>query len=149
MLSLQKITRVAETSRTNKARDNPSMELGKCREQKGVYPGSTKRQQESPRCHIDGHVSSQKCGVATKITEVQWQNCVLGRHYKRRLWSLRSVYWTRLVSVPDDCRKRHGCYRKITRLSWTSSWCRICPYSSKIGGCSHIAQNFKIRMSRH
>ena len=29
---------------------------GKNREQKGGYPGSTERQQESPLCLIDGHV---------------------------------------------------------------------------------------------
>ena len=40
----------------DKARDNPSLELGKNQEQKGGYPGSTERQQESPLCLIDGHM---------------------------------------------------------------------------------------------
>ena len=26
-----------------------------------------KRQKESPLCHVDGHVSSQKCGAGTKF----------------------------------------------------------------------------------
>ena len=44
--------------------------------------------------------------------------------------------------------KVHGCYRKITRLWRTSSWCSVCPHSSKIGGRSQIAQSSKVRMSR-
>ena len=42
----------------------------------------------------------------------------------------------------------HGCCCKITRLWWTSSWCSICLHPGKIGGCSKIAQNSEIRMSR-
>ena len=38
---------------------------------KGGYSGSAKRQEESPLCHIDGHRSSQECGIRTEISEVQ------------------------------------------------------------------------------
>ena len=44
--------------------------------------------------------------------------------------------------------KKDGRYCKISRLSWTSSWRSICAHSGKIGGCSQIAQNSQIRMSR-
>ena len=54
-----------------KARDNPSVELVERQEHKGGYPGSTKRQQESPLCIVDGHVSPQKCGVRTQIAKMQ------------------------------------------------------------------------------
>ena len=53
-----------------KARDDPSMEIGKFQEQKGDYSRSTKRQKESPLCNIDGHLSPQKNGVKTNISEV-------------------------------------------------------------------------------
>ena len=43
-----------------KARNNSSMELGECQEQKGGDSGSTKRPQESPLCHTDGHMPPQK-----------------------------------------------------------------------------------------
>ena len=43
-----------------KARGNPSMELGKIQEQEGSYSGCTWRQQESPLCFIDGLMSPQK-----------------------------------------------------------------------------------------
>ena len=39
-----------------KARDDPSMAIGQSQEQEGGYSGSSKRQQESPLCHIDGHL---------------------------------------------------------------------------------------------
>ena len=35
------------------------------KELKGSHPGSTKREEGSPFCYIDGHLSSQKCGVRT------------------------------------------------------------------------------------
>ena len=31
------------------------------------------RDKESPFCYIDGHVSSHKCGVGTKVTKIQRQ----------------------------------------------------------------------------
>ena len=37
-------------------------------EQKGGYSESTQRKKENPLCYIDGHLSSQECGVGTKST---------------------------------------------------------------------------------
>ena len=51
--------------------NDSSLAVGQGKEQKGCYSGSTERQRESPLCNIDGHVSSQKCGVRTKFTKVQ------------------------------------------------------------------------------
>ena len=92
-------------------------------------------------CHL------KKGGVRTTFTEVQRQNRAPWRHCKWRLWSPCSLYWARLLCVPDDCGKR-GCYCKITRLRRTSSWCSICLHSSKIGGSSQIAQSSQVRVSR-
>ena len=51
-----------------KARDNSSMGLGKSQEQKGGYSGSAKRQNESPLCFSDGHMSPQKnAGLEPKL----------------------------------------------------------------------------------
>ena len=148
MLSLQKITRVAETSRTSKARDNPSMELGKCREQKGVYPGSTKRQQESPLCHIDGHVSSQKFGIATKITEVQWQNCVLGDIIKDDSGAYAVFTEQGLSASQMTATKSMDVIVRLPCCHGQAADVRSAHTQVKIGGSSHIAQNSQIRMSR-
>ena len=61
----------------------------------------------------------KNCGVGTKITTVSRQCRAQRRQCTRRFWSLRSVYWTRLICVTDDCCKRHESYCKITRLWWT------------------------------
>ena len=50
------------------------MAIEQLEEQKGGYSGSTKRLKESPLCYIDGHVSRQKCGVGTKITNIKRQS---------------------------------------------------------------------------
>ena len=39
----------------------------------------TETNKESPLCYIDGHMSPQKCGVITRITEVQRQSRAPGR----------------------------------------------------------------------
>ena len=33
------------------------------------------KEKESPLCHIDGHLSSQECGVGTKVSKVQRLGC--------------------------------------------------------------------------
>ena len=84
----------------------------------------------------------------TKITEAYWLSRTPWWHCERRLWSLRSFYWTGLVCVSNDCRKSNGGYCEITWLWRTSSWRSICLYPSKIGGRSRIAQSSKVRISR-
>ena len=39
------------------------------------------RDRESPLCFTDGHVSSEECGVRTKITKIQRQSRALGEAY--------------------------------------------------------------------
>ena len=126
-----------------------SMATGKNQLQEGGISRSTKRQKECPLCYIDGNLSSQKCGVRTPIPEVRRKGHASRWHCKRRLWSLRSFYWTGLVCVPNDCRKSNGCYCKITRMWQTSSRRSISIYPRKIGGRSHIAPNSQVRMSRY
>ena len=38
----------------------PAWDLRKAKSKKGGHPGRTKRQNESPLCHIDGHTPPQK-----------------------------------------------------------------------------------------
>ena len=49
---------------------NEAWQLDKVKSKKGGYSGNTK-EKESPFCYIDGHMSSQKCGVRTNNSEVQ------------------------------------------------------------------------------
>ena len=113
------------------------------------FSGSTKRQTGRPLCHIDGHLSSWQCGVRTNISEVLRQTRIVRWHCKRRLWSVHSFYWTRLVCVANDCSKSNGCHCKTTCLLWTSSRRSVRVHPSKNGGCSQTVQNPKVRMSRY
>ena len=78
--------------------------------------------------------------LETKLQKYKDRGRAPGTHCKRRLWSLRSLHWTRLLCVPDDCRKNNWLYCKMTRLWWISSWCSICAHSGKIRGCSQISR---------
>ena len=123
--------------------DNSSMATGRKQKLEGENSRSTKRQKESPLCFIDGNLSPPERGIRIKITILQRQSRTPRWHCERRPWSLRSFYWTGLVCVPNDCRKSHGCHRKIARMWRTSSWRSISIHSQKDGGCSHIAKKPK------
>ena len=101
-----------------------------------------KEKKESPLCHIDGHLSSRKCGVR------EGRVVLRGGHRERRLWSLRSFYWIRLVCVPDDCCERWWIllqgYQLVTDKQPTQ--CQLT--TKKSGGRSKVAKHSKVRMSR-
>ena len=106
------------------------------------------RDDRCPLCHIDGHLSSRKCGVRPTISQVHRTSHAPRWQCKRRLWSLCRLYWTGLICVSNDCCRNNGCCCKITRLCWTSSWRHISIHSSKDGEWSKIAQTSQIGMSR-
>ena len=94
-------------------------------------------------------MSFEKCWVGGKAPKVQRSGCTPRWYCKRRFWVLRSVHWTRIISIKNDSSKSHGYHLKIARLRRTSSWRSIWWYPGKNGGCTQIIENFKIGMSRH
>ena len=105
-------------------RDNSSTGFGKVKSKKDVILEAHRDKRKVHLLHSDGHMSPQKCRVGTPIAEeVQRQSRAPGRQCKGRLWSQRSLHWTRRVSFANDRCKNNGRYFKITRLWWTSSWC--------------------------
>ena len=54
-----------------------SLAIRQGEEQKGGYSVSTMREKENPLCYIDGHLSSQECGVGTEVPEVYRGRVVL------------------------------------------------------------------------
>ena len=93
----------------------PAWNLEKMKSKKDVFSGSTKRERESPLCCIDGHLSSQKCGVRTKISEKKERSSRTSRWYcKRRLWSRcteqgSSVSQMTAAKVMDVIARLPGC----------------------------------------
>ena len=53
----------------------PAWQVDKVDSKKRGYSGGTKRQKESPLCYIEGHLSSQKCGVGGKASTIQRTSC--------------------------------------------------------------------------
>ena len=49
----------------------PAWQWEKLKSRGDAIMEAQKREKESPLCHIDGHLSSQECGVGTKAPKVQ------------------------------------------------------------------------------
>ena len=66
-----------------------------------------------------------------KLQKIQRQSRAPRWHCKRWLWSLRSVYWTGLISSTNDGSKSHRYHIQIARVRRTSSWrsIRLAPRS--------------------
>ena len=77
---------------------------------------SKDERRKSSFCLTDGHLSFEECRIGGKTPKIQMSSCTPRWYCKRRLWSLRSFYWARLICVPNDCRKSNGSYCKISRL---------------------------------
>ena len=126
----------------------PAWEFGKKVKSKKEVTLQAQRDKRKVHFAILMDMSSRKCGVGSKITEV-WRQCrAPGCHCGRQLWSQRGIHWTRLVCVPDGC-KNYGRHWKMTKLWPTCSWRSICLYSGEIGRCSKIAKHTKFGMSRY
>ena len=57
----------------------PAWHLGKVKSEKEVILGSTKRAKNNPLCYVDGQMSSQECGVRTKIKKKKIKSRVVLR----------------------------------------------------------------------
>ena len=107
----------------------PTWDLEKVKSKKEVILEAQREQKEmSTLPHWRTFATSKMRGWNQNYRSLNTKAPVVlrGGHSERRLWSLRSFYWTGLVCVPDDCSNSNGRYRKITRFWWTSSWCSIC-----------------------
>ena len=98
------------------------------------------RTAENPFCIIDGCLSSSEIGAGTSISELQRQGRTPRWHCKRWFRRVRSVYWTRIISISTDSRKSHGREIKASRMFRTSSWCNISLHSSRNGRCINVIQ---------
>ena len=74
--------------------------------------------------------------LEAKLPKLQRSSSTPRWYCKRRFWVLRSIHWTRFISITNDSSKSHVYYLQIAWLRGTSSWRSICLYPSKNGGCS-------------
>ena len=62
---------------------------------------------------------------------------------------MRSIHWTRNISITNDCRKSHGHYFKTTRMRRTRSRCSIRLNLCQNERCTEVIENSEVRMSRY
>ena len=93
------------------------------------------------------HLKSSE--FVTTISKIQRSSCTPRWHCKRWFWIIRSIYWTRIISITDDCCKSNGCQSKATRMRRTSSRRSLSLHSGQNGRCTVIKENSKVRMSRY
>ena len=113
---------------TRNGRSYRQLQLGswESQMQEGGSPGSTKRQTNVHFATLMDDCHLKKCGVRTKISEVQGSSRAPKRHCKRWFWFLCSIFWTWFISFAPDCCKSNGWHCKTTRLWRTSSRREIC-----------------------
>ena len=68
-------------------------------------------------CVVDGSLSSRKFGVGTTISKIQRSSRTPRWHCERWFRIIRSICWTRIISITDVSRKSHGHYFKTTRMT--------------------------------
>ena len=123
-------------------------QLDKVKIKKRLFWRHRMRKRKSTVFTLMGHLSSQKCWVK----KPQFQKCkgrvVLRGDSVKDDSGAYAVCTASLVCVSNDRSKSNGHYIKASRMFRTSSWCSIRLYSGKDGGCSKIAQNSQVGISR-
>ena len=74
-------------------------------------------------------MSFEECWMGGKTPKMQRSSCTPRWYCKRWFRLLRTVHWTRIVSVTNS--KSHGYHLQIARMRRTSSGRSICLYSGK------------------
>ena len=89
-------------------------------------------------CHLNNAELEAQHHKYKRSSCTPWWYC------QRRLRVIRSIHRTRVISISNDSRQKHGYHLQIARLRWTSSRRSISLYPSKNGRCS---QKLKIPKS--
>ena len=97
---------------------------------------------------INGTCHLKNAELEAKHQKYKGRVVLRGDVVKGRFRVLRSIHWTRIISISNDSRQDHWYHLQIARLRWTSSRRSISFYPSKHGRCSQIVENSKIGVSR-
>ena len=108
----------------------PAWQLTKVRNKKEVTDEArNKRRKDHFKSLMD--LSSQEFGARASISKIQRSSRSPRWYCERWFRIVRSIYWTRIISITGDCSKSHGYHIRTARLRWTSSWRSICKNSGK------------------
>ena len=92
-------------------------------------------------CHL------KNAELDTKHQKYKRQSRTARLHCERRFRIIRSIYWTRIISVTNDSSKSYGYHSKATRMRRTSSRRSIRLHPGQIGRYT-LFWRTKVRMSR-
>ena len=120
----------------------------KWRARKASFWKHKKRKRKSilPHCHIEGHLSSQECGVRTKAPNIQRTSRAPRRRCARRLRCIRcicSIYGRRIVCFANDGCKSDGRHCETSWLCTTSRRRSICLHTRKVEDAPRLLNNPK------
>ena len=143
---VHKIYSHVSSHENSRSRGSSGQGLGKNGENFGVETDESQKQERGDRWSkdegrkssfrlTDGHMSFEKCWIGDKL-KIQRSSSTPRWYCKRRFWVLRSIHWTRFISITNDSSKSHVYYLQIAWLRGTSNWRSICLYPGKNGGCS-------------
>ena len=94
-------------------------------------------------------MSFEKCWIRGKAPKVQRWSCTPRWYCERRFWILRSIHWTRIISITTDSSKSHGRNLHTAWLRRTSSWRSICSYPKLLKIPKSECPDIRIRLPRH
>ena len=114
--------KVAVDKEWKKLETNPAWNLEKSTAETRLSAKHKETTRKSTLPHWWTFVISKNAELEPEVQKYKSQSRALVWHGKGRLWSPRSLHWTRLVCVPDYCCQNNERYCKITRLRRTSSW---------------------------
>ena len=77
-------------------------------------------------CHL------KNAEVEAKHQKNQGRVVLRGFYCKRRFRVLRSIHWTRIISISNDSGENHRCLLQIARLRWTSTRSSIRSFKFKL-----------------
>ena len=123
-----------ETWRKSEVRKRWSMKQGR-RAQKFMLPHWW-------TCHL------KNAELEAKHQKYKGRAVLRGDFVKDDSGVLRSIHWTRIISISNDSRQNHGCHLQITRLRWTGSRRSTSLYPGEYGRCSKIIELSQSEMSR-
>ena len=128
--------------KTGENGENTGMAADESQKQKEVIDEARNKGRKVHFASLMGLCPSQEFGAGASISRVQRKSRTPKWHCERWFRIIRSIYWTKIISITNDGRNSHGYHLQIARLRWTSSGRSICLYPGKNGRCFKITEKF-------
>ena len=123
------------------------MAAGKSKKQERGDRRSKEQGQKSSFRVTDESLSSQEFGVRASMSQVQRLFRSPRWHCERWFRIIRSIYWTRIISISNDSRKSHGHYFRLLGCAGQAADA-VSAYTQSKWRCTDVIENSKVRMSR-